>query len=70
MSVEMRECLKSSFIKALFKVNDERRKLFEDVSRNERMLKESEKNLEDQTKMYELEKSNYGEICSSFCANF
>ena len=45
---------------ALFKLNEERRKLFEDTCRSERMLKQYEKELDELRKVYELEKINYG----------
>lgn len=45
---------------SLFKVNEERRKLFEDACRSERMLRNYEKELEELKKVYELEKLNYG----------
>lgn len=47
---------------SLFKVNEERRKLFEDTCRSERLLNQYEKQIEDLKKVYELEKLNYGKI--------
>lgn len=53
---------------ALNNVNKERRELYEDTTRNERLLEEKDKEIEELRKCYEIERSNYDKIKARFSA--